>query len=164
MHVEGLDEKTEQLLIRYRERLSLPADRLWVTGERRTFQRWIGRRVSAAYGGAYTVLPGRNTHVILINLDRIDRNVSQAVEVVVAEELLHMRDWLDGDRRRHAHHGYDRIAHRVATLTGASLEDIRAALLPRKRRPFRYVYGCPRCRRRLPRRRRGVWSCGSCAP
>jgi predicted SprT family Zn-dependent metalloprotease len=83
---------------------------------------------------------------------------------VVAEELIHMRDHLDGDRRRHSHHGYDRIAVRVSDLTGASLEEIRSALLPVDRRPIRYVYECPQCRRQVGRRRKGTWSCGSCSP
>jgi predicted SprT family Zn-dependent metalloprotease len=86
------------------------------------------------------------------------------VELVVAEELVHMRDRLDGDRRRHAKHGYDRIAHRVAALTGASLDEIRACLLPATRRPLRYLYACPGCNRHVRRRVRGTWSCAACSP
>ena len=56
-----------------------------------------------------------------------------------------MRDRLDGDLRRHAKHGHDRIAHRVSALTGATLEEIRASLLPPVRRPARYTYECPSC-------------------
>jgi predicted SprT family Zn-dependent metalloprotease len=103
-------------------------------------------------------------HAILINLERIDLSLPRALEVVVAEELVHMRDHLDGDRRRHAKHGYDRIAHRVSELTGASLEEIRSALIPVKRRPYRYVYACPGCGVRVPRKRRGTWSCARCSP
>ena len=69
-------------------------------------------------------------HLILINLARIDHHQPQGIEIVVAEELLHMRHWLDGDRRRHARHGYDRIAVQVADLVSCSLEDVRSALLP----------------------------------
>jgi ribosomal protein L37AE/L43A len=75
-----------------------------------------------------------------------------------------MRDHLDGDRRRHAKHGYDRIAHRVAALTGATLDEIRAALLPVRRRPPRFLYACPACHGRVARRLRGTWSCGRCSP
>src|SRR5262249_8859899 len=94
---------------------------------------------------------------------RIDRARPRSLEIVVAEELIHMRDRLDGDLRRHAKHGYDRIAHRVAAITGASLEEIRNCLVPVERRPFRYLYACPRCERTVRRRRRGVWSCGRCS-
>lgn len=75
-----------------------------------------------------------------------------------------MRDHLDGDLRRHAKHGYDRVAHRVSQLTGASLEEIRTALIPVKRRPYRYVYACPGCGVRVPRKRMGRWSCSRCSP
>jgi hypothetical protein len=84
--------------------------------------------------------------------------------VVVAEELLHMRDRLDGDLRRHAKHGYDRIALRVSALTGATLEEIRASLVPPARRPARYLYACSSCGLRVPRQKQGTWSCGRCAP
>jgi hypothetical protein len=77
---------------------------------------------------------------------------------------LHMRDRLDGDLRRHAKHGHDRIAHRVSGLTGATPEEIRASVLPLARRPARYVYGCPTCGVQVPRHRQGRWSCGRCAP
>jgi predicted SprT family Zn-dependent metalloprotease len=120
--------------------------------------------VRASIGGAYVYLPRAREHAILINLERIDLSQPRALEVVVAEELIHMRDHLDGDRRRHAKHGYDRIARRVAALTGASLQEIRSALLPVKRRRLRYVYACPACEARYERRLRGVWSCGRCAP
>jgi hypothetical protein len=75
-----------------------------------------------------------------------------------------MRDHLDGDHRRHAKHGYDRIAHRVAHVTGASLEEVRNCLIPSERRPFRYLYACPHCGLNVRRRRKGTWSCGRCAP
>jgi uncharacterized membrane protein len=77
--------------------------------------------------------------------------------------LIHMRDHLDGDHRRHAKHGHDRIAHRVAQVTGTTLDDVRSALIPVQRRPYRYVYGCPGCGIRVPRKKRGMWSCSRCA-
>jgi hypothetical protein len=75
-----------------------------------------------------------------------------------------MRDWIDGDRRGHSHHGYDRIAAKVVELTGATIEEVRSPLLPVTRRPWRYVYGCAACGQRAPRRRKGRWSCPRCAP
>ena len=156
--------ETQQLLERYLALLELPVDRLRVTTERRVFEAWLGRRVGASIGGAYTYVPRTGEHLILINLPRIDRTRPRSLEVVVAEELVHMRDRMDGDLRRHAKHGYDRIARRVASLTGATLEEIRAALLPTLRRPARYLYQCPHCGVAIPRHKKGIWSCGQCAP
>lgn len=152
-----------ELLERYQVRLDLQNAPLLVTCDKRLFEQWIGRRVASAIGGAYVYHPLHKHHLILINLARIDHQQPQGIEIVVAEELLHMRHWLDGDRRRHARHGYDRIAIQVADLVGCSLEDVRSALLPSTRRPYRYRYQCPTCRRTVLRRKTGVWSCGSCA-
>lgn len=163
MLLETTDASVISLVHQYVSRLELPSNHLWVTTSRSVYAGWIGRRVPSAYGGAYCYISGRGVHAVLINLARIDLDKPFAVEVVVAEELLHMRDHLDGDTRRHARHGYDRIAARVAALTGVSLEELRAALLPPHRRPLRYVYQCPRCAIRIGRRRRGTWSCGRCA-
>src|SRR5215208_5678639 len=157
-------EETRDLLQRYVALLDLPTDRLRVTTERRVFESWLGRRLRGSIGGAYAFAAATGDHLVLINLPRIDRSRPRSLEVVVAEELLHMRDWLDGDHRRHAKHGYDRIAHRVSTLTGATLDEIRASLVPPVRRPARYVYACPSCGVRVPRQRSGNWSCGRCAP
>jgi hypothetical protein len=157
-------KETRGLLERYAARLDLPTDHLRVTTERRDFERWLGRRVRGSIGGAYAFVPASGDHLILINLPRIDHSRPRSLEVVVAEELLHMRDQLDGDLRRHAKHGYDRIAHRVSALTGATLEEIRASLVPPMRRPARYLYCCPSCGVRVPRQRQGTWSCGRCAP
>lgn len=156
--------ETRELLQRYITLLALPVDRMRVTTDRSVFEAWLGRRVVASIGGAYAFVPRVNEHLILINLSRIDQSQPRALEVVVAEELVHMRDRLDGDLRRHAKHGYDRIAYRVADLTGASLEEVRGALLPISRRPPRYVYQCPSCGVSVPRRKKGTWSCGRCAP
>lgn len=162
--LHACDETVTALVGRYVALLALPADRLWVTTDRAEYGRWLGRRVPSAYGGAYCYLRKQDIHAVLIHLDRIDRTQPKAVEVVVAEELVHMRDQLDGDQRRHAKHGYDRIAHRVAALTGASLDEIRSALIPVKRRAPKYIYACPGCGARVARRRRGTWSCGRCSP
>jgi predicted SprT family Zn-dependent metalloprotease len=157
-------EETRDLLIRYVALLELPTDQLRVTTDRRVFESWLGRRLRSSIGGAYAFGPAFGDHLILINLPRIDRSRPKSLEVVVAEELLHMRDQLDGDHRRHAKHGYDRIAHRVSALTGATLDEIRASLVPPVRRPARYVYGCSNCGIRVPRQRPGTWSCARCAP
>lgn len=156
--------ETRTHLERYTALLRLPVDRLRVTTERRVFESWLGRRVRSSIGGAYTYDPRTDHHLILINLPRIDQRLPRSLEVVVAEELIHMRDRLDGDLRRHAKHGYDRIARRVAALTGASLEEIRAATIAPVRRPARFMYVCPGCGVEVPRRTRGTWSCGRCAP
>jgi hypothetical protein len=156
--------ETRELLKQYIARLDLPVERLRVTTERPEFEAWLGRKVRSSIGGAYAFDPRSGSHLILINLARIDQTQPRALEVVVAEELIHMRDRLDGDLRRHAKHGYDRIAHKVAALTGATLDEIRAALIPPMRRPARFLYACPRCGGTVSRRNRGTWSCGRCAP
>ena len=157
-------EVTCRHLEQYVARLDLPTDHLRVTTERRDFERWLGRRVRGSIGGAYAFARASGEHLVFINLPRIDQSRPRSLEVVVAEELLHMRDRLDGDLRRHAKHGYDRIAHRVSALTGATLEEIRASLVPPTPRPARYLYGCPSCGVRVPRQKQGTWSCGRCAP
>lgn len=156
--------ETRHHLEAYINRLDLPADGLRVTTERRIFEGWIGRRVRSSIGGAYTFDPRSGEHLILINLARIDLSQPRALEVVVAEELVHMRDRLDGDLRRHAKHGYDRIALRVAALSGASLDEIRAAVIAPAPRPARFIYSCPGCGVTVPRQRKGTWSCGRCSP
>jgi predicted SprT family Zn-dependent metalloprotease len=158
------DRETLWLVERYLSHFRLDAEPLRITTNRRAFETLLGRRVGAAIGGAYVYHPRLHSHLVLINLERIDRSKLRSLEIVVAEEMMHMRDWIDGDRRRHAKHGYDRIALRVADLTGASLEDVRTCLIPPKTRPARYVYRCPGCQRTVNRKRTGVWSCGSCAP
>lgn len=158
------DARVVALAERYICLLKLPVDRLRITTDRAEYSTWLGRRLSSSYGGAYCFLRDIGVHAVLVNLDRIDTSAPRAIEIVVAEELVHMRDHLDGDTRRHAKHGHDRIAHRVAELTSASLEEIRGALLPVKRRPYRYIYACPGCGARVTRKRRGTWSCGRCAP
>lgn len=151
-----------RLMLHYGERFHLLQMPLQITTSRRVFGRWLGRRIPSSYGGAYVYLTHAKTHAILINLERIDHSQERALEVVIAEELLHMRDWLDGDRRRHAKHGYDRIAHRVAEYTGATLEEVRSALIPVQQREYRYIYACPQCGKTIRRKRTGRWACRSC--
>jgi predicted SprT family Zn-dependent metalloprotease len=157
------DQETRDLVARYLVILSLPTTDLQLTTSRARFQQWLGRAVSGSIGGAYAYHPVKRQHLVLINLPRIDRSKAKSLEIVVAEELIHMRDRLDGDLRRHAKHGYDRIAHRVAALTGAGLDEVRECLVKQDRQPYRYHYECPRCRMTIRRRRRGTWSCARCA-
>ena len=164
MQVVLCDPGVLELVHAYVDRLELPSEHLWVTTDRKAYGEWLGRHIPSRYGGAYCFLKRDRTHRVLINIERIDQSQPRAVEIVVAEELVHMRDQLDGDLRRHSHHGHDRIAHRVSQLTGAGLDEIRSALLPVTRRPLRYLYECPGCRRQVGRRRKGTWSCGSCSP
>ena len=163
MHLEECDPAVADLVIKVAERLSLPTTDLRVTTSRSIFGKWIGRCVPASYGGAYCRLRDSGPHAVLINLERIALDRQSALEIVVAEELIHMRDNIDGDHRRHAHHGHDRIAHRVAEFVDVSLDDVRGALKPVRRRPYRYLYRCPVCGLEVPRRRRGTWSCSRCS-
>jgi predicted SprT family Zn-dependent metalloprotease len=151
-------------LEQYAALLGLNEEPLTIFTSRPEFESALGRRVGASIGGAFVYHPKRRSHLILINLARIDLAKPRAVELVVVEELVHMRDWIDGDRRRHAKHGHDRIARRVAELTGASMDDIRDCLLPIKRREVRYLYRCPGCQRTIERKRQGTWSCARCSP
>ncbi len=162
MQLDIRDEETLRWVEHYLCVLGLPTDRLRVTTTRATFEAWLGRRVGGGIGGAYVFLRGPKEHAILINLPRIDRSQPRALEIVVVEELIHMQDHIAGDHRRHAKHGYDRVAHRVASVTGATLEEIRSCLVPRRPRPYRYLYGCSRCGIQVPRRVRGSWACGPC--
>ena len=148
----------------YAERLGLSLHNVLIATRRTEFEMWVERRIGANIGGAYVYIPLKQRHAILINLARINYANPRAVELVVAEELIHMRDHIDGDRRRHAKHGYDRIARRVADLTGTTLEEIRTCTLPAKRRQVKYHYACPGCGTRIARRKRGTWSCGRCSP
>jgi predicted SprT family Zn-dependent metalloprotease len=164
MLIDTDDARIHTLLQIYFAKLSIPTEHLWITTSRQTFNRWVGRKVGGSIGGAYVYHPGRQKHLILINLRRIDLRQPKALEIVVAEELLHMRHRLDGDRRRHARHGHDRIAFQVSELTGASMEEVRSCVKPVKHRTPKYVYACPKCSMEVPRRRTGVWSCGRCSP
>ena len=158
------DAGVVELVEQYAEMLDLALDDLMLTTSRAVYGEWLGRRIPSSYGGAYCYLARQGRHAILINLERIDTTRPKAVEVVVVEELIHMRDRLDGDLRGHSHHGHDRIAYLVADLTGANMEDVRSALVPVKRRAVKYLYRCPGCGLTVPRKRKGTWSCGRCSP
>lgn len=164
MLLETEDDRIADFVSTYAARLALPTNDLWVTSNRKTFDTWVGRKVGGSIGGAYVFHPGRNKHLVLINLKRIDQNRPKSLEIVVCEELLHMRHRLDGDLRRHAKHGHDRIAVQVAQLTGATMDEVRGCVKPVKRRAPKYIYACPKCKMEVPRSRVGVWSCGRCSP
>jgi predicted SprT family Zn-dependent metalloprotease len=164
VRIANVSPAVEELASIYVHRLGLVGNTVWLTEDRRQFEAWLGRPVGSAIGGAYAYLSRSGAHAVLIHTSRIDLDKPRSLEIVVCEEFLHMRHWLDGDRRRHSHHGYDRIAVQVAQLTGATMEEVRNCLKPILRRPFRYLYACPACGIEVPRRRRGTWSCGRCAP
>lgn len=161
-HGANTPPRVTELMQRYGEYFDLLQHRLRITTSRKVFGRWLGRRIPSSYGGAYVHLSHSDTHAILINLERIDHSRPKSLEIVVAEELMHMRDWIDGDRRGHAKHGHDRIALRVAHVTGASMDDVRSALVPVQPRQYRYIYQCPNCGHNVPRKRRGTWACRPC--
>ncbi|MCA9859604.1 MAG: hypothetical protein KC438_07775 [Thermomicrobiales bacterium] len=164
MILDTNDDRVEAYVERYIAKLSLPTEDLWITTNRKTYNDWVGRRVGGSIGGAYVYHPGRGKHLILINLKRINLSQPKSLEIVVCEELLHMRHRIDGDRRRHAKHGYDRIAVQVSQLTGASMDEVRSCIKPTRRRSPKYIYACPKCKVEIPRSRTGVWSCGRCSP
>jgi hypothetical protein len=164
VHIEDCDERVVELVQIYLERHQLPTENLSVTTSRHVFSRWIGRKVPFRIGGAYSMHPVTKAHRIFVHLYRLDLAKPFALDVVVAEELIHMRDHLRGDFRRHAHHGHDRIAIEVERWTGISPAQQRSIFLPQRRRLFQHLYECPRCRSIVPRRRRGTWSCSRCSP
>lgn len=166
MAIEFLDSEpaVEAWVRHFGRKLAVEHEPVWVTTSKATFEQLIGRKVGSSLGGAYVYLFRRKRHLILINLPKLNPDEPRAIELVVAEELIHLRDWIDGDRRRHAKHGYDRIAYRVADLAGASLDEVRNCLRPAKPRSYRWIYACPGCGVKVYRKRRGTWSCGRCSP
>lgn len=157
------DAELEQLVWHYATLLGVEREPLWITASKSRFEEWIGRKIGSSLGGAYLHSRRRKRHLILINRPRLNPANSRAAELVVAEELIHLRDWVIGDRRRHAKHGHDRIAHEVAQVTGASLDEIRNCLIPVREMRYRWLYQCPGCGMLVKRKRRGTWSCARCA-
>lgn len=108
-------------------------------------------------------------HLIFVEPDLLPINI----EVTVAHELIHLRDRVTGNPRKHRCHGYDAISVDEAVLTERDPEFLRAQLREethrreaalRAVRPYRYIYVCPVCQREYPRVRRysRPVSCGRC--
>lgn len=163
VHAERCDDRVVDLVQVYLNKLSLPGDDLSITTDRALFGQWLQRTIPYRIGGAYSMHPRTRAHRVFVHLARLDPEVPFAIEVVVAEELIHMRDHLRGDFRRHSHHGHDRIAFEVERVTGYTPAEQRSILAERHVTLFRYLYQCPRCRSIVPRRIRGTWSCRRCS-
>jgi hypothetical protein len=96
-----------------------------------------------------------------------------SAEVTVAHELIHLRDRVQGQPRRHRCHGNDAIALDEALITGRDPEALRVQLHEeterreatlRAARPYRYLYACPNCGKEYYRVRKytRATSCGTC--
>jgi hypothetical protein len=179
----------------YWRKLQLPDQELAhlaVTQDRSEFALWTGKRLNTMALGCYCYIPAptqprralfshiltpgearpqtaSHRHLIFIEPDMQPRSI----EVTTAHELIHLSDRVQGNPRRHHHHGYDSIAADEAAVTGYSLEDLRRLLaeesqrreaVRRARRPIRYLYECPQCGKEYPRTRRysQAVSCSSC--
>lgn len=176
-------------LMHYWHKLQIPLSELpllAMTQNRREFVHWTGKRLQTMALGCYcfisapsnsssrrtsgtTLAAQPHRHLIFIEPDM----QPQSIEVTVAHELIHLSDRVQGNPRRHRHHGYDAIAADEAAVTGYSLEALHALLhaesiqrerLRRERRPIRYLYICPGCGKQYPRTRRYSYavSCSGC--
>jgi hypothetical protein len=96
-----------------------------------------------------------------------------SAEVTVAHELIHLRDRVQGQPRRHRCHGNDAISLDEALITGRDPEALRVQLREetdrreaalRSVRPYRYLYRCPNCEKEYYRVRKygRATSCGRC--
>ncbi len=73
----------------------------------------------------------------------------EQLRATLLHEMLHL----------HLRRGHDAVFKAAAARLGVPLH---APGVP-EREPYRYVYACPACGRRILRRRRGTWSCGACS-
>jgi len=162
LRIVDCDQRVVDLVNVYVRKLGLPDANLSITTNRSVFSGWIGRTIPFRVGGAYSMHPETGEHRVFVHLERLDLAKPWAIEVVVAEELIHMRDHSRGDFRRHSHHGYDRIAAEVERVTGFTPEQQRDIFGPRNVRKFRHFFQCPNCRMVIVRRRRGTWVCREC--
>lgn len=123
----------------------------------------------AAATAAQPALTNDYRHLIFIEPDLMPISI----EVTVAHELIHLRDRVSGNPRKHRCHGFDAIFRDEAAVTARDPEFLRAQLREetirreaavRLERPYRYMYVCPVCRREYPRVRRYARpvSCGRC--
>ena len=186
--IHGNEEVIRHWLTHYWHKLHLPTHELpllAITQDRNEYKQWTGKRLNGMALGCYCYMPAlspstrrirtseerRVTHRHLIFIEPAMQ--SQSIEVTVAHELIHLSDRVHGTPRRHHHHGYDSIAADEALITGYAVEDLRVLLheesmkleqVRRERRPIRYLYECPHCRKQYPRVRRYTHavSCSSC--
>lgn len=174
----------ERWLLHYWQKLAIPLPELRLlalTQDRFEYMRWTGKRLNTMALGCYCYLPAlpvrepatvdsvSHRHLIFVE----PAMQSTSIEVTVAHELIHLADRVQGNPRRHRHHGYDSIATDEAAVTGYAVEDLRALLheesvrrehVRRERRPLRYLYECPGCGKQYPRTRRysQAVSCSDC--
>jgi hypothetical protein len=125
--------------------------------------------LSATDGDAGPAIVGDYRHLIFIEPDLLPLGI----EVTVAHELIHLADRVSGNPRKHRCHGYDAISVDEAAVTERDPEVLRAQLREeterreaalREKRPYKYVFECPRCLKEYPRVRRYTRpvSCGRC--
>jgi hypothetical protein len=181
--IHGDHLQLERWLVHYWQKLQLPPAELHLlalTQDRQEYMRWTGKRLNFMVLGCYCYIPApplrlksaatvaeekspSHRHLIFIE----PTLQAASIEVTVAHELIHLSDRVQGNPRRHHHHGYDSIATDEAALTGYAVEDLRKLLheesvrrehLRRERRPIRYMYQCVQCTRRYSR----PISCSSC--
>lgn len=187
--IHGDHLQLERWLVHYWQKLQLPPAELHLlalTQDRQEYMRWTGKRLNFMVLGCYCYIPApvlrlksaatvaeekspSHRHLIFIE----PTLQAASIEVTVAHELIHLSDRVQGNPRRHHHHGYDSIATDEAALTGYAVEDLRKLLheesvrrehLRRERRPIRYMYQCVQCGKLYPRTRRysRPISCSSC--
>ncbi|MBV9227917.1 MAG: hypothetical protein JOZ18_01295 [Chloroflexi bacterium] len=188
--IHGDQATLQHWLTHYWQKLHLPAQELSllaITQDRQEFMNWTGKRLNLMTLGCYCYVPAPSAplarqrkasgsteqtahrHLIFIEPDMQPKSI----EVTIAHELIHLADRVNGNPRRHRHHGYDSIAADEAAITGYGLEELRALLheesarrdqMRRERRPIRYLYECPNCGKKYPRTRKYSQSvsCSSC--
>jgi predicted SprT family Zn-dependent metalloprotease len=187
--IHGDRPQLECWLVHYWQKLQLPSAELSLlalTQDRQEYMRWTGKRLNLMALGCYCYIPvapsvlkpsmlfageklPQHRHLIFIE----PTMQAASIEVTVAHELIHLSDRVQGNPRRHHHHGYDSIAADEAAITGYAVEDLRKLLheesnkrehMRRERRPIRYMYQCSHCGKLYPRTRKYSLqiSCSSC--
>jgi predicted SprT family Zn-dependent metalloprotease len=187
--IHGDRIQLEPWLVHYWQKLQLPPAELSLlalTQDRQEYMRWTGKRLNVMALGCYCYIPAPRVILKSSGAKTEDKLPSHrhlifieptmqagSIEVTVAHELIHLSDRVQGNPRRHHHHGYDSIALDEAAITGYAVEDLRKLLqeesiqrenIRRERRPIRYIYQCPHCRKLYPRTRRysRAVSCSDC--
>ncbi len=187
--IHGDRVQLEPWLVHYWQKLQLPLSEfglLALTQDRQEYMRWTGKRLNVMALGCYCYIPAPNLTLKLSVSMIEDKLLSHrhlifieptmqagSIEVTVAHELIHLSDRIQGNPRRHHHHGYDSIAIDEAAITGYAVEDLRKLLheesvrresIRRESRPIRYIYQCPHCKKLYPRTRRysRAVSCSGC--